>query len=72
MKLINPATRQRSFQALDEDGEFEGDLFEEFVKKVPSKSIVCFEVTTHGMGCGPVSFTIRLGIDMNFCADDEE
>ena len=46
------------------------ESFERFAGGIDDDAIVCFEITTSEMGCGPVSSTIRIGIDMNYCDED--
>jgi hypothetical protein len=50
------------------------DLFEKFVETIRDDGIVCFEITTCGIACGPVSSTVRIAINMNYCdeAENEE
>jgi len=55
-------------QADSDSDEDVFELFEKFLAKVDNDSIVCFTITTGG---GPVSSTVRIGIDMNFSFDDE-
>jgi hypothetical protein len=61
-------------EAETDDDDFEIDRFEKFVKKIEDGAIVCFEITTFGMSCGPVSSTVRIAINMNYCdqAKNEE
>jgi len=55
----------------DED-DFAMDLFEKFAEKIKDDAIVCFEITTFGMACGPVSSTVRIAINMNYCDEAED
>ena len=48
------------------------DFFESFSQQIKSDSVVSFEITTHGMACGPVSSTVRIGIDMDYRDRDEQ
>jgi len=34
------------------------------------RNLVCFTITTRGMACGPISSTVRVGINMNYTADE--
>ena len=52
----------------EEDPDF--DLFERFVETYDARNLVCFEITTHGFACGPVSSTVAVGIDMNYDIED--
>ena len=40
------------------------------IKKI--KNLIVFSITTRGMACGPVSSTVHVGIDMNYCTDEDE
>jgi len=55
----------------DED-DFPWDLFEKFAGKIKNDSIVCFQITTRGMACGPVSSTVRIGINMDYQSEDQQ
>jgi hypothetical protein len=46
------------------------ELFAKFCDRIQSEGLVCFEIATHGMACGPVSSTVRIGIDMNYQPQD--
>ena len=46
------------------------NLFDRFLEQVSITSLVCFIITTRGMACGPVSSTVRIGIDMNHVLDE--
>ena len=46
------------------------ERFERFCEAIKDEpNIVIFSITTHGMACGPVSSTIHVAIDMNYCAE---
>ena len=55
----------------DED-DFEDERFERFVETYDRPNVVCFEITTHGLACCPVSSTVAIGIDMNYDIDDHK
>ena len=42
----------------------------EFIESNSIGSLVCFEITTHGMACGPISSTVWYVIDMDHDADE--
>ena len=48
------------------------NLFDRFLEQVNITSLVCFIITTRGIACGPVSSTVRIGIDMNQQPDELE
>jgi hypothetical protein len=54
-----------------EDDDFGTDLFEKFAERIKDDAIVCFEITTCGIACGPVSSTIRIAINMNYYDEAE-
>lgn len=43
----------------------------DFLASVSFENLVCFEITTHGMACGPVSSTVWFVIDMDYQTDEE-
>lgn len=47
------------------DYESDDDLIEFLMKKIKSESAIAFNLTTSGMDCGPVSFTVTYGVDFN-------
>ena len=59
-------------EAEADDDDFAIDLFEKFVEKIEDGAIVCFEITTFGMACGPVSSTVRIAINMNYCDENPQ
>lgn len=59
-------------QAETEGEDFDGDPFEMFCQRIEDDSIVNFEITTYGIACGPVSSTVRIAINMNYCEEDDE
>ncbi len=52
----------------DEDDLNPIDRFMKLLKDTPN--LVVFNITTSGVACGPVSNTVRVGIDMNYCPSD--
>lgn len=50
-----------------EDGLSNVERFLAAIKDKPN--LVVFTITTSGMACGPVSSTVHLGIDMNYCEE---
>ena len=44
----------------------------EFFEAIDLPNHVCFEITTSGMACGPVSSTAWFVIDMDYCAPANE
>lgn len=58
----------------EDEGDYIGteDLFDRFLEQVNNPSLVCFIITTRGMACGPVSSTVRIGIDMDREPDEME
>ena len=38
---------------------------EVLVDALESSSVLCMSLTAHGMGCGPISATVYVGIDFN-------
>jgi hypothetical protein len=61
----------KGVEAEADDDDFATDFFEKFAEKLEGGAVVCFEITTFGMACGPVSFTVRIAINMNYCDDAE-
>lgn len=61
-----------SVEAEADEDDFDIDLFEKFAEKIEDDAIVCFEITTFGMACGPVSSTVRIAINMNYCDEAED
>jgi len=57
----------QEFKALltEEMYETESDIVGALMEKVKSNSAVAFNLTTCGVGCGPTSFTVSVGIDFN-------
>jgi hypothetical protein len=53
----------------DEDF-FHFETFMKAIKKI--KNLIVFSITTRGMACGPVSSTVHIGIDMNYCNEEVE
>lgn len=51
---------------IDEDEDSADEIFEKFASTYADNNIVCFVITTSGMACGPVSSTVRVGIQMNY------
>lgn len=51
---------------IDEDEDSTDEIFEKFAKMYSDNNVVCFVITTSGMACGPVSSTVRIGIQMNY------
>ena len=50
---------------LDDLDDEDTDVFEEFLKIVKDEyDLIVFSVTTSGMACGPVSSTLRIGVNM--------
>jgi hypothetical protein len=50
-----------------EDDELEAyDLMIQKINETESKNLVCFEITTSGMACGPMSTTLKVCFDMNY------
>ncbi|MFN9602313.1 MAG: hypothetical protein ACK6A7_02565 [Planctomycetota bacterium] len=59
-------------EAETDEEDFDADPFEIFCQRIEDDSIVCFEITTHGFACGPVSSTVRIAINMNYCNEENE
>jgi hypothetical protein len=56
-----------------ENEEEEFFHFESFMKAIKKiKNLIVFSITTRGMACGPASSTVHIGIDMNYCTDEDE
>ncbi len=48
------------------------DLFKEALNKdEANESLVIYSISTKGMGCGPITETIHIGIDMDYEVEDE-
>ena len=47
------------------DDESDDDIIEFLINKTESKSLVALNLTTHGIDCGPVSFTVCFGVDFD-------
>ena len=46
---------------------------ERFLLAIQDKlSLVVFTITTSGMACGPVSSTVHIGIDIDYCEEEDE
>lgn len=53
-----------------EDGLSEIERFLLAIQDKPN--LVVFTITTSGIACGPVSSTVHIGIDMNYCGEEDE
>jgi hypothetical protein len=51
---------------IDEVEDNSEDIFKRFEEEYSDNNIICFVITTRGIACGPVSFTVRIGIQMNY------
>ena len=54
----------------EEEEFFHFETFMKAIKKI--KNLIVFSITTRGMACGPASSTVHVGIDMNYCTDEDE
>jgi hypothetical protein len=68
---------QAAWDAIEEDEDDSNfdhfdhfDHFERFVDAYDARNLLCFEITTHGFACGPVTSTVSVGIDMNYDLDE--
>ncbi len=58
---------QAKFDSMREsDDEWPAEQFQRFLASIKDKSVVCFQVTLCGMGCGPVAITIHIGVQLNY------
>jgi hypothetical protein len=56
---------------LDPEDELYGDeIVPMLLEFLDRPNVVCFVITNNGFACGPVSSTIRIGIDMNYPASN--
>lgn len=73
MPEIYNAKLEKAWEKYSEKVEQDNDYLEvaDFIVSNSIDNLICFEFTTHGMACGPVSSTVWYVIDMDYEADDE-
>jgi len=57
----------KATQILEEYEDEDADLVEILMEEIGTSSVLCFSITTSGVGCGPASSTVYLAVD--FCAN---
>lgn len=60
--------------ATETEADYEDGLCARFCERVAEQfpSVVIFDLTSHGMACGPASSRVIIGIDLAYNADDED
>lgn len=50
----------------EDDGSEAYDVMIQKMNETESQNLVCFEITTNGMACGPISTKVKVCFDMNY------
>ncbi len=66
--LVAPHLKDK-INAIAEEAEGSGasceEMLESILTEINSQSVICYSITTNGVGCGPVSSTVVVAIDFN-------